>query len=121
MSNTLPVRYANSQEKQWGLFAHLGTLIGLCIPLANILVPLIIYLSKREESNFVAEHAKASFNFQVSMTIFLIISGLLSFLIIGIPFVILFALMTVICCIIAAIDLDKGKFYRYPLTIRFLD
>ena len=42
-------------DKQWALIAHLGTLAGYIIPLGNIIVPLVVYVSKKDESEYIGE------------------------------------------------------------------
>ena len=64
--------------------------------------------------------AKEVMNFQISMTIFLLISGILCFILIGIPFVIGLGIFNVIITIIAGIKANDGKSYRYPINLRLI-
>ena len=76
---------------------------------------------KKDQSTFIREHAAESLNFQISLTIWLIISALLLFVVIGIVGLIALPIMSLICCIIGAIKAADGQPYRYPLTIRFVN
>lgn len=107
-------------DRQWILLAHLGTFIGYTVVLGSFIVPLFIWLSKKEESHEVGEHAKESLNFQISMAIFAIFSIPLIFIGLGILLLIIIFVMNIVCVIIAALEADKGRFYRYPATIRFV-
>lgn len=107
-------------EKNWALCAHLGTLIGYVIGFGNFIVPLIIWLSKKDESEFISEHAKESLNFQLSVLLYVIIAGLLSLILIGIPILFGLIITDIVCVVIASMKADKGEFYRYPITIRFV-
>jgi uncharacterized Tic20 family protein len=107
-------------EKNWALFAHLGTLVGFVIGFGNFIVPLVIWLSKKDESEFVTEHAKESLNFQLSVLLYVIIATLLSFVLIGIPILFGLIITDIVCVVIASMKADKGEFYRYPITIRFV-
>ena len=81
---------------------------------------LIIWLLKREIHPYLDYHGRESVNFQITMHIAGVISGVLCFLLIGmllVPLVILFNLVFVI---IAGIKANDGVSYRYPLCIRFL-
>ncbi len=52
------------------MVAHLSSLAGLLgMPFGHVLGPLIVYLSKPEESEFVESHARASLNFQLTLFI----------------------------------------------------
>lgn len=82
-----------------------------------ILPPLIIYLWKKDDSAYVAAHAKEAFNFQLSLGI---VAILLFVTLIGILFIWILGIMDVVFCIIAALKASENKMYRYPLTIRLL-
>jgi len=82
-----------------------------------ILPPLIIYLWKKDDSPYVAAHAKEAFNFQLSLAIV----GILLFItVIGILLIWVVGIIDVVFCIIAALKASENKMYRYPLTFRLL-
>jgi len=88
--------------------------------LTGFIAPLVIWLIKKDQSQYVAEHAKESLNFQISITIYLFVSSLLTLVLIGfilLPAIGVFALIVII---IATIRANNGEMYRYPLTIRFV-
>lgn len=64
------------QEKNMGMFAHLGTFLGYFFPFANIFVPLIIWLSNKE-SDYIRKHGKSVLNFQISLFLYYLITGVL--------------------------------------------
>ena len=49
--------------------AHLSALVAAGLPFGHILGPLIVYLAKGHESEFVGEHARASLNYQITVSI----------------------------------------------------
>lgn len=106
-------------DKQWILLSHLGTLIGYMLPFGNIIVPLLVY-SMKKESPLVVEHSRNSLNFQISITIYMLISSILILVLVGIALVAILALIQVVCVVIATIKADKGEIYKYPLTIQFV-
>lgn len=108
-------------EKQWGMLAHLtalSTLIG--VPFGNIVGPLIIYLVKKDEFEFVADQAKEALNFQITWSIIFIISAIMILVGIGILMLIGFGIAWLVLVIVASISANNGQQYRYPLTIKFL-
>ncbi|MFK7910081.1 MAG: DUF4870 domain-containing protein [Akkermansiaceae bacterium] len=108
-------------ERTWAMLAHLSSFLGwIGIPFANLIAPFVMWQIKKDEMPFGSSQAKECLNFQISMTIYAIISGILCLVLIG--FVLLFALFVfdVVITIIAAINANDGKAYRYPLTIRFI-
>ena len=108
-------------ERTWAMLCHISTFCGMIIPFGNILVPLIIWLIKKDALPFVADQGKEVLNFQISMVIYLIISGILCFLLIGIPILIGLIIFDFIITIIATVNANDGKYYRYPITIHFID
>ena len=86
----------NEEENNWGMFAHLSTFAGYVIPFGNIVGPIVIWQMKKSESNYVSDHAKQALNFQISITIWLIISVVLCLVFIGILFVL--ALLCLVWC-----------------------
>ncbi len=108
------------QERQWALICHLSALSGYVIPFGNLIAPIIIWSMKKDEFPMVDAHGKEVINFQISMTIWMIISGVLIFLLIGIPLLILLAILQVVFIIIGAIKADNGELYKYPLSIQFI-
>lgn len=107
--------------RMWGMLCHLAALSGLVgVPFGNIVGPLVIWMIQKDKYPSVVEHGKAALNFQISMTIYMMISAILIFVIIGIFLVIALAVVNVVFVIIAAIKTNNGEPYSYPLTIRFL-
>lgn len=101
-------------EKTMSLLSHILCLVG------GFLAPLIIWLLKKDQSAYIAEHALESLNFQISIMIYTAAAGVLCFVIIGfilLPIIGIFALVVVI---LATIKAYEGKMYRYPLTIRLI-
>ncbi len=86
--------------------------------LAGFLVPLIIYLIKKDESPFVRHHGAEALNFHITTYIAGLISFVLVFVIIG--FFMMLALIVAfwVLTIIAAVAANRGEYYRYPVNLR---
>jgi uncharacterized Tic20 family protein len=111
----------DKQNRTWAMFCHLASLSAcIGIPFGNIIGPLVVWLVKKDEFAIVDEHGKESLNFQISLSIYSIISFFLCFAFIG--FLILPAILIagLVFVIIATLKANKGEPYRYPLTIRFI-
>ncbi|MDW7759086.1 MAG: DUF4870 domain-containing protein [Acidobacteriota bacterium] len=109
-----------AEEKNWAMFCHLAALSGFLIPLGNILGPLIVWLIKKDASPLVDAEGKKSLNFQISILIYMVISALLIFVLIGIPLMIAVGIFALVMIILAAIKTSNGEDFRYPLSIQFL-
>ncbi|MBI4337508.1 MAG: DUF4870 domain-containing protein [Chloroflexi bacterium] len=103
------------------MFCHVAAFAGFIgIPFGNIIGPLIVWLLFKEEHPFIDENGKSSLNFQISIAIYVVISIILAFIIIG--FFLLFALWIfgLIAVIIGAIRAANGEEHRYPLSFHFI-
>ena len=95
---------------------------GFFIPgVGHILGPLIIWLAKRADSPEIDAHGKESLNFQISMLIYSLISGILCLILIGFLLLAILHLLNLVLVIVASIQASEGKLYRYPITIRLIN
>jgi uncharacterized protein len=113
---TTPTR----EERTWAMLAHILPLPALSVFVGHILVPLIIWLLKREESPFIEDQAKEALNFQISYSLYSLVAGALIFACVGTVLLPVLAIAWVILAILATIRANDGIAYRYPLTIRFI-
>ena len=122
---------ATADERMFSTFMHLSLLAHMVIPFVSILIPIVMYASKKNESAYIADHGRESINFQITMLLYSIILpiiaipiGLLLFVVgvaITVPIAALFPyVLGLIGMIIASIAANRGELYRYPMTIRFL-
>ncbi|MEL6651401.1 MAG: DUF4870 domain-containing protein [Bacteroidota bacterium] len=110
----------SEDEKTWGMLVHLSSLSGFFLGAGWIIAPLIIYLVKKDEMPYVAEEGKKALNFQLSMLILSIISGILTILLVGFIGLLAVFIMQIIFPIIAGLRARDGEDYRYPLTYDFI-
>ncbi len=117
-----PAGDKEKEARQWAMFCHLAALAGyLGIPFGNIFGPLIVWMIKREEFALVREHGKESLNFQISMTLYaLICIPLICLAGLGAVLLAAVGIVNLVFVIIAAVKVNSGQDYKYPLCIRFL-
>jgi uncharacterized Tic20 family protein len=136
---------ASTSERRWAAAAHVAAVVlALCTSwlagIAGMLGAGIVYLAKRDDSPFAAQHAREAFNFNLSMFIYTLVAcaigialvgatvltlglGLLLTLPAGIALLLAIAVVAVVwlvCSVIAALKAWNGEPYRYPFTIRLL-
>jgi uncharacterized Tic20 family protein len=134
-----------TQERNWAIAAHLAAFAGAAgLPFGHVLGPLIVYLIKGHESEFVGEHARASLNYQITVSVLGIVAILvavafsLAFIAgsagsderYGIAFgtlwfslggaVLVIVLLSIVFIIAGSVAASQGRPYTYPLAIRFL-
>ena len=108
------------EAKTFGMLCHLLAFAGFIIPLGNIIGPLVVWLIKKDQYPFVDDQGKESLNFQISVLIYAIISGILVIVVIGIFLLIALGIFVIVMVIIATIRANEGQKYRYPMTIRII-
>jgi uncharacterized Tic20 family protein len=102
-------------EKTWATLVHIAPFVAAFVGIP-FLGPLIVFLLLKDRGPFVRFHAAQALNFQIIITIALWVFGLLSFVLIGIPFFIATCIAWVALSIVAAVKANQGEWYRYPLT-----
>ena len=124
----LPNSQITTEEKNWSIASHLLSFLGYFLLAGHFIGPLVVLLMKRDQSPFIAHHAKESLNFAISWLIISVVTGavcfvlsivLIGFLLAWILGPILF-LWQLIAIIVGAVKASQGELYYYPLTFRFL-
>ena len=111
----------NKDARMWAMFSHLAALAGVIVPVVGCVVgPLIVWQIKKEEFPFVDEQGKEAVNFQITVLIYAIVSGILCLTCIGFILLPVVGIFDLVFMIIAAVKANNGEHYRYPLTIRFI-
>lgn len=106
---------ARGNEKIWAILCHLSGFLGV-----GLLLPLIVYLAMRHESEYLAENARESLNFHLSIMIYLLICIPLMFVGVGILLAMAIGLFALVVSIVAAVQSSDGRCYRYPLCLRMV-
>ena len=113
---------ATSDQRTYSMLMHLSMLVPLLTAGPGIVVPLIMWLIKKGDSAFVDDHGREALNFQISMIIYGWGAAVLAAFTCGLSLVMLLPILvlSVVGMILAAIAANRGEYYRYPATIRFL-
>ncbi|MEN5205831.1 DUF4870 domain-containing protein [Stenotrophomonas sp. TWI700] len=107
---------APADQRTMALVAHL---LGI---FTWFIGPLIIWMINKDDSSkgFVIDQAKEALNFQITITIAMLICIVLMIVIIGGLLAPLVGLLNLVFCIIAAVKANNGEYYRYPFTLRLI-
>jgi len=107
-------------ERDWAMFCHLSAFAGYFFPFGGILGPIICWISRKDESEWVNFNGKSSLNFQLSLLLYTVLAIPLCFIIVGIPVLIFLFILEIVCIIVASIRAAKGEVFKYPLSIPFI-
>ncbi|GAB2525360.1 DUF4870 domain-containing protein [Spirosoma aerophilum] len=117
----VPVPMSESDARMWAMFAHLSALTGLFTGFGSLIAPIIVWQIQKDKSAYVDYHGKEAVNFQITMAIAFAVSILLTMILVGIVLIFVVGVVWLVFTIIAGIKANNGEYYRYPLTIRFIN
>ena len=112
---------SSPEERNWSMLLHLSALAGLLSPfVGNWFAPLIVWLIYRAKSDMVDYHGKRALNFQISWTIYGLVSVLLMLIAIGFLVFPILGVVWLIYTIVAAVRASRGDPPGYIISIGFL-
>lgn len=103
-------------ENSYLMLMHLSQLLGLAIPLAGFVAPVIMWITNKDTNASVDLHGKNILNFTIS---YLIYSAVLAITIIGIPLLFVLGIVYIVFVVMAALKANNGEYWRYPFIIQF--
>ena len=113
---------SSTSVRTWNILCHASALLGVFLHFpGHLLGPLIVWLAKRDDSPEIDAHGKESLNFQISMLIYNAVAVVFCLVLVGFAFLAVLWVLNAVFVIVAAIQASDGKFYRYPMTIRFIE
>lgn len=109
----------DASERNWAMACHLSALCGYLLPyvLAQFVIPLVIWLMKRDSGAFIDTQGKEVVNFQLSLLLYAIV---LVLTMVGFPLFLPLVIFGFVCPIIGAVKASNGREFRYPLCIHFI-
>lgn len=113
----------SKDERLWALLIHLSPILGavsfsLGVPGGNILLPLILWLIKRDGAPFVEDQGKEVLNFQITITI--VGAVLFAIICIGWTLIPVLGIYAFVLAIIGGVKANEGVVFRYPATLRLI-
>lgn len=109
------------QDRSLLVITHLSQLLDLVTGFGGFIVPLILWLTQREQVLAMDNHGKSIMNFQISMFIYAIVCVPL-ILLFGLGFLglIVIAILCLVFPIINAIKASNGEEPSYPLSMEII-
>jgi uncharacterized protein len=101
-------------QRLWATLAHLGGL------LFGFLAPLVVFLVTKDRGPFIRSQAAEALNFRITVDVGLVVSAMLTLVLIGFLGLVIIGIGSVVLQIIAAIAVNRGEDYRYPVNLRLV-
>jgi uncharacterized Tic20 family protein len=112
---------ATKDERNLAMFAHLSAFAGLIFPAGgNVIAPLIVWLTQREKSEFVADQSLEALNFNITVFLAEIVCGVLFIVGIGVILGLVLGIVWLIGTILGAIKASEGQRFRHRFTLRLV-
>ena len=110
------------RECRFGTVAHLGHFVGSLIPFFGCFLVTVMVWWLHRDSRFVCRHARASLNFQLSMTVYygFAFGYLYVFAPFGVALLLSSAVFETVQVAVAARRAGIGGYYRYRMCIQFV-
>jgi len=108
------------REVKLATLAHLCGLAASFTPMLATVVPVVIYLTQREQSEFVAAQAREAVNFQLNMLFLLCAATILTLVLVGWLMLPILIIGQIVMAVIAALEVSQGRSYRYPWIVRII-
>jgi uncharacterized Tic20 family protein len=109
----------DQQTRLWAMILHLSVFAGYLVPIAGLVAPIVIWQVKKAELPQIDVHGKIVVTWIISLVLYLMVSVVLTFVLIGIPLLIVLGILGVVFPIIGGVKANSGEVWNYPLTIRF--
>lgn len=109
-------------QRTYTLLMHLSVLgLSMIGPFA-ILIPIVMWQIKKSESPFIDDHGREAVNFQITLMVYSVVLLLLLVPTLGIAFIGIWGLpvLGLVGMIMAMVAANRGEYFRYPMTLRFL-
>lgn len=107
----------DSETRNWAMVLHLSLLSGLVVPLAGLIVPIVIYIVKKDALPGLVPHGHVVFNWMISAILYAIISTVLILVGIGVLLLAALAIVSIVFPIIGGVKASEGEVWPYPLSI----
>jgi len=103
----------------WSMYIHLSQFCGAMVPIAGLIVPIVLWQLRKDESEIIDRHGKIVLNWILSELIYWIICGLLCLVIVGFLLFPILIILGIVFPIIGGIKANSGEIWPYPLSINF--
>lgn len=109
------------KDNQLIVLTHLSQLLDFITGIGGFIIPLILWLVKKDDVKDMDQHGRAILNFRISMFLYILICiplillfglGILGFIVIGV-FYLVFP-------IVNAVRASNNESPRYPMSINFI-
>ena len=105
---------SDSDRRLWAMLGHLSGII------LGFIGPLIVWAIYKDRDEFVKDQSTEALNFQITLLVGYVISGILMIVVIGFITYALVWIAAIVFAIMAGLAANRGERYRYPFALRLV-
>lgn len=108
-------------DNQFIAITHLSQLLDFITGIGGFLIPLILWLVKKDEISGMDKHGRAILNFRISMFLYILLCiPLILFLGLGVLGLVAIGIFYLVFPIVNAVRASNSEEPNYPLSIKFI-
>ena len=111
---------SSPDDRNWCMFIHLSQFCNYVVPIGGLIVPLILWVMKKDESAIIDLHGRIVLNWIITEFILIIGFGILIIFIIGIPLLLALLVVSFVFPILGAVKAQNGETWPYPFSFEFI-
>lgn len=104
-------------QRNFSIAMHLSPFAAAIAGPPAFLIPVVLWLIRKDRSAFNDDHGREIVNFMISFVLWHLILGVT---VIGLALIPVLWVVGVVNVVRASIAASNGEFFRYPMTFRFL-
>lgn len=109
------------KDNQLLVLTHLSQLLDFVTGIGGLIIPLVLWLVKKDEVLHMDSHGRAILNFRISMFLYILICIPLIFLLgLGVLGLITISIFYLVFPIVNAVRASNNEAPNYPLSIKFV-
>jgi uncharacterized Tic20 family protein len=108
-------------QRTYAVFMHLSLLLLHVLGPLSFLVPLVMWLTRREGSAFLDDHGRETVNFHLTVTLYAVLAVVLvPACFVGVPLIAGVYALGIVGAVRACRAANRDEYYRYPMCLRVL-
>lgn len=108
-----------ADTRNWATLSHLSAFVTF-LGIPSVLGPLVMWLFRRDDP-YAEFHAKEALNFNISFMIYGAIAAVSIIVLVGLILLPAVLVTWFVLVIRGALRASSGEYYRYPITMRFVN
>lgn len=109
-----------TEDQNLAVIIHLSLLMGIIIPFGGYAATLVLWLLKKDTSEYIDQQGKEAVNFMLNVLVIGTAATILCIMLIGFLLMIPLVIAAFVLPVMAAVKISKGQDYKYPWVYRLI-